>query len=118
MMKVHDDSTEKPFQCSKCGKAFKLSKDLSIHMTVTHRQKKKPTTTRNPQKTQKSYTPEEIAKKPHQCDICKKRFAKEDYFNLHMKIHRGEVKVECQICQKTFTDPSYLKNHMRTIHSD
>ena len=113
MMKVHDDSDEKPFQCSECGKAYKLNKDLSVHMHQMH--KKKTTKYGNPQK---GYTQEEIAKKPHQCQICKKRFAREDYFNVHMKIHSGEAKIECQICKKTFTDAYYLKYHMRTIHSD
>jgi len=113
MMKVHDDSDEKPFQCSQCGKSYKLNIDLSNHIHQTHR--RKTTKGGNPQK---GYTQEEITKKPHQCEICKKRFAKEDYFNLHMKIHSGEAKIECPICQKTFTDAYYLKYHMRTIHSD
>ena len=113
MLKVHDDSDEKPFQCSECGKSYKLNIDLSVHIHQHHR--RKTTKGGNPQK---GYTQEEIAKKPHQCEICNKRFAKEDYFNLHMKIHTGEAKIECPICQKTFTDAYYLKYHMRTIHSD
>ena len=113
MLKVRDDSTEKPFQCSECGKSYKLNKDLSVHIHQTH--KKKTTKTGNPQK---GYTPEEIAKKPHKCDICGKRFAKQEYFNVHMRIHSGETKIECEICNKNFTDTSYLKKHIETIHSD
>ena len=58
------------------------------------------------------------SKKPYRCGICKKGFNKESYFNLHMKIHTGEVKIECEECGKSFTDTYYLKSHIKTVHSN
>ena len=117
--RIHDESIEKAFQCSDCGKAFKLKRDLHTHNHTAHNpayiNKKKKT---KKEASEKVYTEEEIAKKPHLCSICKKRFSKEDYFKLHMKIHSGEAKVECEVCKKTFADAYYLKAHMKTVHSD
>ena len=63
------------------------------------------------------YTDEEVAQKPHYCEICSKRFSKEDYFKMHMKIHSGELKIKCDYCDKEFQDPCYLKRHIRTSHT-
>ena len=88
---------------------------MQTHYSLHHRLSKEKKENVNAEKV---YTEEEIAKKPHLCSICKKRFAKEDYFKLHMKIHSGEAKVECGVCKKTFADAYYLKAHMKTVHSD
>ena len=119
--RVHSENNgEKPFQCSDCGKAFKNKQYLYTHIYNNHSEsvKAKRQVKREEKRKTKIYTEEEIAKKPHECSICLKRFSKEDYFKVHMKIHSGESKFACEVCNKTFTDPYYLKSHVKTVHSD
>ena len=118
--RVHSENGEKPFQCSDCGKAFKNKQYLYTHIYNNHSEnvKAKRQVKREEKRKSKTYTEEEIAKKPHECSICMKRFSKEDYFKVHMKIHSGESKFACEVCNKTFTDPYYLKTHVKTVHSD
>ena len=118
--RVHSENGEKPFQCSDCGKAFKNKQYLYTHIYNNHSEsvKAKRQEKKEEKRKTKTYTEEEIAKKPHECNICLKRFSKEDYFKLHMKIHSGESKFVCDVCNKKFTDPYYLKAHVKTVHSD
>ena len=119
MKAVHSD--ERPFQCSQCGKSFKLKFSLTLHekihcnKTSVNRGQMKKMKERKEMK--KIYTDEEVAQKPHYCEICSKRFSKEDYFKMHMKIHSGELKIKCDYCDKEFQDPCYLKRHIRTSHT-
>ena len=112
ILRTHNEGGEKPFLCSDCGKTFKTSYSCLLH---TYQCRLKSHT--NPIEVP-TYTEEMMAKKPHKCDICGKRFAKESYFNLHMKIHSGETKIECEECGKSFTEYCSLKAHVNTVHSD
>ena len=119
MKTIHCD--ERPFQCIECGKSFKTKFTLNLHekihcnQTSVNRGLMKKMKERKEMR--KIYTDEEVAQKPHYCEICFKRFSKEDYFKIHMKIHSGEIKIKCDYCNKEFQDRCYLKRHIRDSHT-
>lgn len=51
---------------------------------------------------------------PNVCNICDKRFALPWILKLHMRIHTGVKPCLCKSCGKNFRFPSSLTNHMRT----
>ena len=112
LKRTHEEGDEEPSQCTECGKTFKIRKDCNMHMY--HCRSK--STKRSIRKTEAQL--EMWSKKPYRCGICKKGFNKESYFNLHMKIHTGEVKIECKECGKSFADAYYLKTHIKNVHSN
>ncbi|XP_062418173.1 zinc finger protein with KRAB and SCAN domains 3-like [Pungitius pungitius] len=83
---------EKTFSCKTCGKDFKYSKTLKVHMEV------------------------QTEKRLYSCNTCGKTFAHASSLKSHTRIHTGEKPYSCITCGKTFTDASGLKNHTR-IHT-
>ncbi len=51
------------------------------------------------------------AKKPFQCDQCKKTFSQKVHLTRHIRIHTGERPFKCKICDKGFIQSSELKHH-------
>lgn len=64
-------STEKPFECKKCDKKFKLKRALTVHLQTAH---------------------DEENKKVYKCNFCDKQFASSTNFYTHRKnIHPKEL---------------------------
>ena len=55
--------------------------------------------------------------KPHECDICKNKFARKFILVQHFRIHLIEKPYGCSKCEKWFTDIGNRDKHIRT-HKD
>ena len=53
--------------------------------------------------------------KPHECDVCQKRFSQPGHLTQHKRTHTGEKHYECDVCHKMFSDPSAFRRHKK-IH--
>ncbi|ESO93948.1 hypothetical protein LOTGIDRAFT_100449, partial [Lottia gigantea] len=72
-------STERPFQCNTCNKAFKNKPTLTSHQLITH------------------------SSQIFQCDICSKCFTLKGTLKSHVAtVHNGERNEICHICGKSF----------------
>ena len=56
--------------------------------------------------------------KPHECDICNKKFSLRSNLINHFRIHLGEQSYGCAECGKWFTQGSNRNTHIRTVHKD
>ncbi|KAM9858583.1 uncharacterized protein ACBR49_020564 [Aulostomus maculatus] len=83
-----------PYYCITCGKYFKTSKGLVVHIR-TH-----------------------TGEKPYPCNTCEKRFAHASALRGHVRIHTGEKPYPCKSCGRNFRSSTELKNHTRTHTGD
>ncbi|KAK9693553.1 Zinc finger, C2H2 type [Popillia japonica] len=81
---------EKRYSCNICGKSYKYSKLLTIHM--------------------RSHSGE----RPLSCEMCGKTFSLPSSLHKHRLIHSSEKIHKCALCGKTFNQSSNLAVHIRT----
>lgn len=48
------------------------------------------------------------------CELCEKKFLKEEDLNQHVETHIHVNLLECNICKKSFTQVNYLRMHMQS----
>jgi len=58
-----------------------------------------------------------VGEKPHQCDICKKRFSSTSNLKTHLRLHSGQKPYACDLCPAKFTQFVHLKLHKR-LHTN
>ena len=95
-LKRHEEThrSEKQFQCQICSYVCKLLHDLKVH--------------------EKKHKDEN---KPHQCQLCIKRFPKNSMLKYHMVTHSKEPQFQCEKCEKKFKHKSYLRTHKKVTCS-
>lgn len=79
------------FTCRTCGYTFLDSFQFDEHNRIVH-----------------------AKLKPHQCNICGKRFTQLGGLQQHMRMHSGIRPFVCHFCNKAFTQKAGLDQHLRT----
>ena len=51
--------------------------------------------------------------KPHECDVCKKRFTQASQLAMHNRTHTGEKPYECNVCHQMFSALSTFRRHKK-----
>ena len=86
------------FSCPVCGKDFSTSKEKEDHFTTKHVKIGK------------------NGKKIYQCDLCEFSSYQLKKLIQHRRMHDGTKPHECFICKERFARKDYLLKHIQTIH--
>ena len=52
--------------------------------------------------------------KPHECEVCKKKFSHKSTLDNHIRIHTGDRPFGCDVCGRRFSQRSTRNKHLRT----
>lgn len=76
--KIKNLKFEKKHECPECGRSFKKTDHLNVHIAYKHSEKK------------------------IKCEICNKKFARKYDLAYHTRVHTGERPFTCELCGKSF----------------
>ncbi|XP_077563234.1 zinc finger X-chromosomal protein-like [Haemaphysalis longicornis] len=125
-------TSERPHQCSHCGKAFVQKVDLAAHLRIhmgpspsTSGQEHIASPTGQLHCGQCSYVtllPSRLLRhqrthageRPHQCSHCDKAFMERRTLVDHLRIHTGERPFRCHLCPADFARKTTLDQHLRS----
>ncbi|KAM3176560.1 hypothetical protein ACTXT7_006300 [Hymenolepis weldensis] len=84
-----NSSSGGPYQCTSCGKEFRVLRYLEKHKRI------------------------HTGEKPYQCCFCGRLFNDWPNMNRHKRIHTGERPYRCSVCSKTFSQPAVYNEHVK-----
>ncbi|XP_064463879.1 gastrula zinc finger protein XlCGF49.1-like, partial [Ornithodoros turicata] len=84
---------ERTYECSPCGRTFKLRHQLRKHEKVHSNDR------------------------PYVCELCGKGFKVKHNLRTHHRTHTGERPYPCTDCGSSFADQSTLRQHVLYVHT-
>ncbi|XP_046546587.1 zinc finger protein 62 homolog [Haliotis rubra] len=119
-------STEKQFKCRICECSYKRRSDMETHVKKLHSSKPpvqwRLTSARSASRPEcsverireraKAFPKKDVA----ECVVCDKTFKQKLAFNVHMRIHTGELPYACEVCGKKFMLLSNKIVHVKLLH--
>lgn len=112
------NTSEKPYKCKECGKAFNFPSSFRIHER-THTGEK-PYECKQCGRAFSCYTSfrthekTHTGEKPYECKECGKAFIYRTTFRGHVRMHTGEKPYKCKECGKAFSRPNSFRRHERS----
>uniref|UniRef100_A0A1B0CNH4 C2H2-type domain-containing protein n=1 Tax=Lutzomyia longipalpis TaxID=7200 RepID=A0A1B0CNH4_LUTLO len=95
----------KVFECDKCEKKFKSKSGIKWHIRLIHEGIK-----------QIFKMDRNNIYKSFQCNLCNKKYIREESLLVHMDTHRGKA-FDCPKCFKKFPNKCLLQQHLH-VHTD
>ncbi|XP_046408170.1 zinc finger protein 62 homolog isoform X3 [Ischnura elegans] len=94
-MKIHllSHDPDRTLACLMCPRKFLMSGDLSLHIRSFH-----------------------LKLRPHECGICKKRFAVRRYLRIQYAVHSDDRPFKCKHCEKCYKTKAVLYVHTKNLH--
>ncbi|XP_046408180.1 zinc finger protein 182-like isoform X13 [Ischnura elegans] len=108
-------------KCGKCGKEFLTSSDLRNHL-LTHDPEKRfachlcPMTYAQSTNLSAHIRNFHLKIKPHECGICKRRFAVRHILRTHYAVHSDDRPFKCKHCEKCFKTKAGVYVHTKKVH--
>ena len=81
-------SFRRRYECFSCNKLLESPNAYRHHIRVVHN-----------------------GTRPHECDVCGKKFARTFNLRTHRRTHTGEQPYKCVTCGRAFTQPKSLQKH-------
>lgn len=91
---------EKRYSCLHCGKLFRTVTEVRKHEATHNR------------------TGDEPIEKKCACDLCPKKFAREQSLKCHRLTHINPKAFRCELCQRNFASKGILTKHTAAMHTN
>lgn len=115
-------SDVKQHLCPICGKGFKQSVAVKVHIQHVHNKSDKRWQCEVCEKRFSSKSALKTHMISHskimlfECETCQRRFSHRNSLESHLRVHTGEMPFACPVCGKKFAHPSNMRRHVRHTH--